>query len=405
MDREIDKLVVRGFWGPRKEADSPGAQRWLTFLERLGAVIPGAPTAPGGWKDAEGGTLPARIDAVASHIEARSDPADIARGLGYVFSAISSVSGGVGLAVLGSTGMTKASTVLTNSIVVEIRAAPGSGADLGVEWLPLATATLEALVEAWDPDWGVVADRALRDHLEMARGRPRRTPDTGWVTYLSSGRAALVPSDLAGSRRSTRTGGVLVDLVTDEGSLPSHDTVLVLDTSLHSTPAYDPVPADAPHLGDPTNGPSNGVSDRRGDGGGMRLRNLRYPPTPANAGRFAEDIVAAAARLDGRDLDYSIDSLRGVDEILGSWHHGGADVGAIGESIFGFGCYVGEVLVRALGADWVELEDSEAERLGGRLVVRGQDGVVWNPIGKAFKRVTNGSGDSVYAFAQLVASG
>jgi hypothetical protein len=72
------------------------------------------------------------------------------------------------------------------------------------------------------------------------------------------------------------------------------------------------------------------------------------------------------------------------------------------ETLFGFGCYVGEVFVRAAGGYWV---DSATTGINWRfpLVVKlGEDAgdPVVNPIEKVFKRLDNGIEDNLpYFFA------
>ena len=74
---------------------------------------------------------------------------------------------------------------------------------------------------------------------------------------------------------------------------------------------------------------------------------LNYEPTPENAPRFAEDMVQATKKIDGRDLDYTPDSLPILDEVLDGFSVDG--IVEMRESLFGFGCYLGEVFVRHAG--------------------------------------------------------
>ena len=130
----------------------------------------------------------------------------------------------------------------------------------------------------------------------------------------------------------------------------------------------------------------------------MNLR-LQFPPTPENAAAHAQLAVDAARNVDHVQLDYSPQSLVEVDRILGKFHTEGLRADQIGETVFSFGCYVGEVIVRHLGGAWSMPDQGFLSRLGfGRsnmMVVQMPNGVVWNPIGKAFKRLEHGEGDSV----------
>ena len=69
----------------------------------------------------------------------------------------------------------------------------------------------------------------------------------------------------------------------------------------------------------------------------------------------AEVAVQAAARVGGVALNYGADSLGSVDVILGRFHDEGVGVDRVAETIFSFGAYVGEVIVRYVGASWVSL--------------------------------------------------
>ncbi|MFJ4678538.1 hypothetical protein [Kitasatospora sp. NPDC088783] len=134
----------------------------------------------------------------------------------------------------------------------------------------------------------------------------------------------------------------------------------------------------------------------------MELR-LRYAPEAANAGRFAADIVASAAQVSGVQLDYSVGSLALVDEIIEDFRGSGIGSGQVGETLFAFGCYVGEVMVRQGGAAWREVGGEEAPVFGFPLVVQLPSGQVCNPIGKVFKRMDNGPEENLPYFYTVFA--
>jgi len=124
---------------------------------------------------------------------------------------------------------------------------------------------------------------------------------------------------------------------------------------------------------------------------------LKFPPTVDNMPNHAEVAVQAAARVDGVALNYGADSLGSVDVILGRFHDEGVGVDRVAETIFSFGAYVGEVIVRSVGAS-----DEHPMGRGPPMVRLPTDSVV-NPIGKAFKRVENGDLESVpYFYYALV---
>ena len=126
---------------------------------------------------------------------------------------------------------------------------------------------------------------------------------------------------------------------------------------------------------------------------------------PANAARFAARIVKTTRELDQIELDYSIESLKLVDEILeASRSFEGVTPLKIAATLFGYGCYVGEVIIRNNpGAHWTTLTEDETESsLNSGLVVIMPQGTQVNPIGKAEKRLLNGDLDSLAGFYDFI---
>jgi hypothetical protein len=137
----------------------------------------------------------------------------------------------------------------------------------------------------------------------------------------------------------------------------------------------------------------------------LRLR-LQYPPTPENAARHAQTAVDAARNVDGINLDFSPESLSEVDRIIGSFFNEGLGSNQVGETVFSFGCYVGEVFVRHQAGRWIKPKAS-LFRFGGSdlMIVELPNGVVCNPIGKAFKLLEQGASESVSYFYQAMVHG
>lgn len=137
----------------------------------------------------------------------------------------------------------------------------------------------------------------------------------------------------------------------------------------------------------------------------MELR-LRYPPTAENAPKFAEDMVAPAAEISGLELDYSVASLEAVDQIVEQLRQDGCTADQVGETLFGFGCYVGEVFVRQGGGTWREAADTPMAELSPfpMVVELGSDNFC-NPIGKVFKRLELGEEDNLPYFYQVFTQG
>jgi hypothetical protein len=121
---------------------------------------------------------------------------------------------------------------------------------------------------------------------------------------------------------------------------------------------------------------------------------------PKNAAQFAEWCVEQTKKAYDVELDYSVASLRHIDEILEHFHAEDVTIDDVYVSLFCFGCYVGEVIVRNnRGACWISLADDEYEsELDTGMVVRLASGTVVNPIGKAEKRLLNGEIDQLQYF-------
>jgi hypothetical protein len=129
----------------------------------------------------------------------------------------------------------------------------------------------------------------------------------------------------------------------------------------------------------------------------LQLR-LKYIPEPANAARFAADVAATAASVDGVDLDYTPESLSIVDDLIERFRGEGLSSTAIAETLFGCGCYVGEVLAPNAGGRWRDATEQEVSIFSFPMVVELPGQRVCNPIGKAFKRMENGPVDSLRYF-------
>ncbi len=133
----------------------------------------------------------------------------------------------------------------------------------------------------------------------------------------------------------------------------------------------------------------------------MRL-SLTYPATAANAPRFAADIVTAAREISQLDLDYSVDGLADVDDVIEGIRNEGVPIENVAETLFGFGAYTGEVLVRHGSARWVDFDESTRRMFGHDFGLETPAGKYWNPLGKAFSRYRNGTEDSLHHFCLVV---
>ena len=137
----------------------------------------------------------------------------------------------------------------------------------------------------------------------------------------------------------------------------------------------------------------------------MKLQ-LRYPATPENARDHAQLAVELAWVEFGLDLDYTPGSLEAVDAQIDTMREDGLTGEDVAEALFVLGCYVGEVMARALGGRWVPTARSPLAAISPwpMVVVVGQ-GSAWDPIGKVYKRLELGDSEYVPAFFAAAASG
>jgi hypothetical protein len=132
---------------------------------------------------------------------------------------------------------------------------------------------------------------------------------------------------------------------------------------------------------------------------------LKYEPVPENAPAFAADIAESARKIDGSNLDYAPASLALVDDIIEGFRGEGMASSQVGETLFGFGCYVGEVFVRNAGGQWRRTEETPMRDFAGHaFVIQLPSGTYCNPLAKVFKRLDNGPEDSLAYFYQVFTS-
>lgn len=115
---------------------------------------------------------------------------------------------------------------------------------------------------------------------------------------------------------------------------------------------------------------------------------------PAHAAAFADRLV----RKVKVPLDYSVASLLVADGVVDGLQRGAHDREQMTKTLFGVGAYVGEVLVRRAGAEWVDFDLREREMFGQPVGVRMPDGRVWNPLGRVVNRFLGGRDESLHTF-------
>ena len=136
----------------------------------------------------------------------------------------------------------------------------------------------------------------------------------------------------------------------------------------------------------------------------MKL-SLRYPATSHNAADHAELAVRVAREEFGIDLDYSPGSLEDLDAQIDSLREEGLTGEHAAEALFVFGCYLGEVMVRALQGRWIPTARSPLRRLSPwPMVVVLANGSAWDAIGKTYRRLELGDSEYLPAFFAAAAA-
>jgi hypothetical protein len=97
------------------------------------------------------------------------------------------------------------------------------------------------------------------------------------------------------------------------------------------------------------------------------------------------------------DLDYSLESLANVEKLLSKLKRSGGGDGVA----FGFGCYVGETLVRNGHGRWVHDEEF-AEQMGSAWVLQLPGHVFASPMQRCAKFMKNGTKDGVEVWTKAV---
>jgi hypothetical protein len=125
--------------------------------------------------------------------------------------------------------------------------------------------------------------------------------------------------------------------------------------------------------------------------------------TAADARKYADRGVKLAADKLGVKLDFSVESLGRVDKVMTKWHDEGETSESMPTTVYAFGCYLGEVIIKNHGGAWRETAGTpDREKFGAPVVLDLPGGVVCNPLGKAAKLLDNGEEDNFVFFYQTV---
>jgi len=265
----------------------------------------------------------------------------------------------------------------------------------------LLASAVSVLIDIWNPDSMMVGDM-----MKVMVERPwPNGPFLGWINYLSR-RVASV-SELP---EGWQWWGGAKDrqIFIHEGGMPSPDNPdhMAAFAGLSKNIRWELHPEGI--VAKPITksyGGGEGMQSKDSPQGPRRLK-LKFAPTPENAVHYANQIIKAAKALDGIDLDFSVASLKQVDQLIEKLRVEGASVEQVGETLVCFGCYVGEVFVKNARGKWKEVVGTATGELAGfPLVIELENGNWCNPIGRVFKRLAIGSTEELVYFYHVFAEG
>ena len=135
------------------------------------------------------------------------------------------------------------------------------------------------------------------------------------------------------------------------------------------------------------------------------MADTSFQPDPKiaeDAAAYSQEAVGLADRILGVTLDWSEDSVRQVEQVLGWLHEDMPRTRPSDDVIWAFarafGSYVGEVARRHHGGEWGTVymggeSFPGLQKAGGRLC--------W-PWARAYKRITNGPEDNIWHYYQML---
>jgi hypothetical protein len=127
--------------------------------------------------------------------------------------------------------------------------------------------------------------------------------------------------------------------------------------------------------------------------------SLRYPANAQSAAEHAGLAVKLAREEYEIRLDFSPASLEILDSLIDDLREEGLNGEEASETLFVFGCYLGEVMSRHLVGRWVDTPHSPlAEVSPWPMVVVLRGGSTWDAIGKVFRRLELGDSEYLPAF-------
>ena len=126
--------------------------------------------------------------------------------------------------------------------------------------------------------------------------------------------------------------------------------------------------------------------------------------SPKQAPLLASWFVQLAQSVEGVRLDYSVASLKAVDNILEKMRVQRLSLEQVYRVLVLAGCYVGEVLVKAHGLRWTRREETPCARMpsSAPIVVEFGERKCTSPIDKVIKRLEYGKSESLVAYEKAL---
>lgn len=220
-----ERLIARGFWGPRQETPDQIADKLVTFLLALNKIF--REDLP--WSSHN---LPAKLltettnakQVISEAFQKNTDAPHL--GINQAYDAQSKRLGKIHLTM--NVGGYSDSPHIKNALVLNWHATDVS---------MLAEPILRQIISVWDPDWGSVTSQNLMRALAEVRPAGTRTPALGYLTYLSGKRAQTLPGDLD----TLDNGGVILGAGEDGSFLPIEELIEYAKL-LKPTEAFAPTP-------------------------------------------------------------------------------------------------------------------------------------------------------------------
>jgi hypothetical protein len=226
-----EKVMFQVVWGARQETADQIAHRWWRLNRRLGMVDP----LLSRWvivEEEDEGYLEVDLDRQILLQQVVTEGANEDKPeLGFGFGAWNGKSGELEVSFRAQAGQSQSASGLVNSARLEVR--PQSE-DQVHRWTAAAQWVLTSLVQAFDPDFGMVWTHPVRQAQQVAPAHPF----AGFITYLPEVRASSVPAELRPEVQEQ--GGVLLSLVVPDEDWPDVEDVARLGSALKEAGSLEP---------------------------------------------------------------------------------------------------------------------------------------------------------------------